>query len=532
MHIRCGLVAAALLVAPSFCEASDQEEALIRVDAGTGALVAVAIHPMSPDRVFVASERALYASADNGQRWQQRFRLPTQATARSLAVNAAERPTILLATDQGLYGSFDGGVRWSLVFRGAGEGERLCRYVAFHSDQRETALLGTQGGLFISRDGGRRWTSVGMPPGASTVSHFAFHPLDFDRLSLLTEQGLFIGSLSKGQWQKRHSVLDAEEAEVEEPSEETGTGEDTGSLHRLSAITADPTDPSTLYLATTRGLERSTDDGLTWQRLPRSGLKSMAVSRVLLQRRSPLRIYAATDEGVARYEPERETWTVITSGLATSRVNDLAAAPEQLWAATEQGLYRLPVGPMDFGGTEPPSAQDLLANFVHEPTIARVQEAAIRYAEVHPEKIKRWRRDAALQALLPSLDVGWDRDRSLDSSIDEGTFPKFQLVETEDRDAGFDASISWDLGKLIWNDDQTNIDVRSKLMVQLREGIVDEVTRTYFERRRLQMALLMEPPTDQRTSVEQELRLQELTALLDGLTGGYFSQQLHVGESP
>jgi len=54
----------------------------------------------------------------------------------------------------------------------------------------------------------------------------------------------------------------------------------------------------------------------------------------------------------------------------------------------------------------------------------------------------------------------------------------------------WDVSVTWDLGELIYNGDQTLIDVRSKLMVQLRNDILSEVTSLYFERRKLQIELL------------------------------------------
>lgn len=63
-------------------------------------------------------------------------------------------------------------------------------------------------------------------------------------------------------------------------------------------------------------------------------------------------------------------------------------------------------------------------------------------------------------------------------------------------------------------------------MVQLRDDIVNEVTRTYFERRRIQVGLLVSPAKDDHVLLEKELRIQELTALIDGLTGGYFSSHL------
>ncbi|MBN1354619.1 MAG: hypothetical protein JW994_08145, partial [Candidatus Omnitrophica bacterium] len=83
-----------------------------------------------------------------------------------------------------------------------------------------------------------------------------------------------------------------------------------------------------------------------------------------------------------------------------------------------------------------------------------------------------------------------------------------------------------DLSDLIWNEAQTSIDVRSKLMVQLREDIVDEVIRVYFERRRTQLELAMNPPKDPQAKFEKNLRIEELTARLDGLTGGFFSKTI------
>ena len=89
----------------------------------------------------------------------------------------------------------------------------------------------------------------------------------------------------------------------------------------------------------------------------------------------------------------------------------------------------------------------------------------------------------------------------------------------------WDVSLSWDLGDLVWSTDQTTIDSRSKLMVELREDVLDQVTRLYFERRRLQAELAadaLEPAAE----FDKQLRVDELTALLDAFTGGKFSSKL------
>lgn len=64
------------------------------------------------------------------------------------------------------------------------------------------------------------------------------------------------------------------------------------------------------------------------------------------------------------------------------------------------------------------------------------------------------------------------------------------------------------------------------LMVQLRDDILDEVTKIYFERLRIKMELDNLSIEDRKRRLEKELRLRELTAMLDALTGRYFSQQL------
>jgi len=366
-----------------------------------------------------------------------------------------------------------------------------------------------------------------VPHAARDIFDLDIDPQDPNVIYLVTSQGVYVGNLATGQWHERLSAAPSEQRQAEEPEpSEPEATESEGRFSRFSAIAIDDGPPVTLYVASSQGLQRSVDGGITWQPLTHIGLGSAVISRLKLQAHSPLAIYAATSRGVARYEPERERWQLIVPGLAATQVHDLATRPHQLWAATSDGLYRYQIAPDAFGKEEPPPIQELLANFSHEPTIAQVRDAAIRYAEVHPSKIKRWRRQAALQALLPTVGFSLDRDTSRDPHVDEGAFPNFQLIETKDRDVGADLSVKWDLGEMIWNNDQTLIDVRSKLMTQLRDDIVDEVTRTYFERRRLQASLLTNPPIDQQAVLEKELRLQELTALLDGLTGGLFSNSM------
>ena len=49
----------------------------------------------------------------------------------------------------------------------------------------------------------------------------------------------------------------------------------------------------------------------------------------------------------------------------------------------------------------------------------------------------------------------------------------------------------------------------------------------YYVRRRLQIEQLLNPPTSIQARISAQLRLEELTGLLDAYTGGFFSKSIH-----
>jgi hypothetical protein len=163
-----------------------------------------------------------------------------------------------------------------------------------------------------------------------------------------------------------------------------------------------------------------------------------------------------------------------------------------------------------------------------EPSIQDVQRMAIDYNEVDEGKIKHWRRASQRKALLPTLSVGIDREATELFHWDTGVNPDQLRKGRTTWD--WDVSLAWDFSDLIWNNDQTSIDSRSKLMVELREDILDQVTRLYFERKRLQVELASTNNPEE-YQVEKHMRLEELTALIDSLTGGEFSQRIKEGHS-
>ncbi|MFH1640701.1 MAG: hypothetical protein ABIA66_01925, partial [Candidatus Omnitrophota bacterium] len=211
--------------------------------------------------------------------------------------------------------------------------------------------------------------------------------------------------------------------------------------------------------------------------------------------------------------------------IISKKISLITHGPDNtIFAATENGIYQLRASSP--GIYEDAELKQILSRFDSEPSINEVLEAATRYAEVNSEKITQWRKAAKRKALLPDLSIGVDHDIKDTYEIYTSSTTNYWTTGPANTSTGWDVTLNWDLGDLIWNDDQTSIDVRSKLMVQLRDDILNEVTRLYFERRRLQIGLLLNPPKELNDKIEKNLRLQELTAGIDALTGGWFSRQL------
>jgi hypothetical protein len=79
---------------------------------------------------------------------------------------------------------------------------------------------------------------------------------------------------------------------------------------------------------------------------------------------------------------------------------------------------------------------------------------------------------------------------------------------------------SWALPRLIYNPE--TLDVAS--LVVLQEKVLKEVTRLYYTRRRLQVSMILNPPKDEASRISKELRIEQMTATLDAMTGNLFAK--------
>jgi hypothetical protein len=160
-----------------------------------------------------------------------------------------------------------------------------------------------------------------------------------------------------------------------------------------------------------------------------------------------------------------------------------------------------------------------------EPGVRDVQEAALQYFSVNTEQVNSMRSRASWKAMAPVVEVsGGFVDSSLNETTDHYEYNFLPWVTRGAAGEGFDVrgKLAWNLPQLVFNAEE--LDVAS--LAGLVEGLLKESTRLYYMRRRLQVDMILTPPADQASLLTKQLRLEELTGLIDAMTGGWFSQAL------
>lgn len=187
------------------------------------------------------------------------------------------------------------------------------------------------------------------------------------------------------------------------------------------------------------------------------------------------------------------------------------------------------------------SVDQVLSEFDNEPSVQQVHRWTETYAKVNPGLVDRWMAASRTFAVLPQLRVegrlrdGFDQDfkyYTADGVIDDPDEVVFDVLDDagRDRQHTFIARATWDLDELVMSSERIRIINESQDVAKLRDKLLDEVTRVYFERRRVQVDLLLQPSGDVATQTKDYLRLMELTANIDALTGGEFSRSLVGGQ--
>jgi len=491
----------------------------------------LAASPKDPDIFYAATPKRVYRRSPDGRSWAQILSVRGSATQIHFVLTDAYSPdTLYVATDKGVQKSIDAGKRWTWIYRGTGEKARAVFFIGEDPQDVNSLWLGTGQGLVRASKDGSRAIKISSFPDAAVYSVWV--PAEPGAALLASsEEGIFKSADSGAHWEKVFSVS--------KESEEAGGGDALAQfqieeLHSASIYSGLIHVPgqNKFLTASSGGIFEAGPEADVWKKVS-ADMPAKSIRHLMPSSET---FYAATARGVFQWDAAQHHFKDLSEGLPTEDVRMLYFHPfsGDLYAATGRGVYRYPkpelkLSPGSSG--EVPSLQNIQEHFNHEPTVMEIQQAAVHYAEVYPEKIEAWRQAAMRKAMLPTVSLTADQGVDHNVDIDRGGTgdPDRFITGPSETNRDWHMGVSWDLGDLIWNDDQTSIDTRSKLMVELRGDILNEVTHLYFERRRLQVECLIFPPKELPLQIEKDLKLQELTADIDALTGGFLSARLKEG---
>ncbi|MCD4781008.1 MAG: hypothetical protein K8S27_10740 [Candidatus Omnitrophica bacterium] len=523
-------------------------------------VLSLATHPHNYDEVWIGTNQELYQSIDNGQTFQFRYRIPKRIKdVQMIHIPACHSDKIYISNRHDVYMSEDNGFTWREMTE-----QQFLKYKWIY------AIASYQDQLFIATDQGVLYRetprNIWQWLEPSSLNDAVYH-------LLVNGQSLYAVTA-----QKVYRVVLAQEMMVKNILEVDSPVRRQNNADSQDDLENDESNPiiiiRPLYIIDHQQESRNviasdivlvaTQDRIYYQHVDQGQWNELFFpfnqlgeindmiffspdnhleepSQGMEQDASDIELFglAGSNRGVFRYR--QGYWTPNYVGSDSIRVlrlhfNRLG----YVFYGTDNGVYVSPLKEIfpdffqhGFRDKQIFHNQFLQDQWSQEPSISTVQHWAIRYADVHPDKIQEWKKKALRQAWLPNLSIGVDVDknRTMSDSI-WGSYSGGgqHYLGPDDKtfynNLGFGLNVSWDLGDVVWSTDLTTIDSRAKINVELREDILNQVTRLYFERRRVQLELLKEDVYEFYGEDDKELRLAEITALLDAYTGGQFTQAL------
>jgi uncharacterized protein (TIGR03437 family) len=307
----------------------------------SGGLVERRIRAIVPDPyrdsvVYAATNAGVFRSVDAGASWQAAGRSLVPEVVLGVAADPEDASTLYAATENGVFKTVDAGGTWFSISANLPEAARRVTQVVVDPTDHLTIYVATARGSYQTRDGGQTWTRLSDleletrvvaldPRNPSTVYISQYAPggcgfFAFPPVSTLQKSGdggatfqSILGDLDRGE---------------------------TFFKPLIQGLAVNPLDAMSLYAATTQGVFRTSDGGVTWvdssEGLPRSEFSDAApgIDAVVLDPQNPSRLYvlvssfAPAPVEVFRSEDAGASWQRVDFGTASMRISALAIDPK------------------------------------------------------------------------------------------------------------------------------------------------------------------------------------------------------------
>jgi photosystem II stability/assembly factor-like uncharacterized protein len=286
---------------------------------------AIAVDPHTPSTLYVGTFFShVFRSFDSGQSWESIASGLSSPSVGTILIDEAER-IVYAGTENGVFRLEAASKVWLPVSLGLITPQ--IRSLAVDPNNPQMMYAGTTSGAFRTLDAGRSWISldIGIARNANPTS-IALDPANPDRILIGSSDGYILKSQD---WGRNWEIVTAQ------PSPSV-----------VKHIAFDPLTPNMVYAAVDDPAEiwKSYDGGQTWQIL--SSNCSLGLGRdceppaaVDLLFTTDSRLFVATSKGLLRSSDGGKTWKEIA---LESRVRTLAAhasSPGHMLAGTDTGLF-------------------------------------------------------------------------------------------------------------------------------------------------------------------------------------------------
>lgn len=164
--------------------------------------------------------------------------------------------------------------------------------------------------------------------------------------------------------------------------------------------------------------------------------------------------------------------------------------------------------------------------FEWEPSLREVQKIAAKRAFLQRKTVKSWIRRVRSAAWLPDVRVKLDQNQGSELRLKGEPGTSSQWAEKEGDGLSYGIQLTWSFNRLVFDPDELKVNREAHRMVELREEIMHNVTRVFFERRRIQVMNYLRPPRTIRAAAFRRLAKERLEGLLDSITGGWYGKEL------
>lgn len=187
-------------------------------------------------------------------------------------------------------------------------------------------------------------------------------------------------------------------------------------------------------------------------------------------------------------------------------------------------LFAVSVALAQAPAASPPTAEALAGaarRFEHEPPVDQVVAWTLDGSAADPSAAGDALDRARWSALLPQVRVGVRRGLGWDWAARQSTSTDTSSLASGE-DLSFVGTLIFRLDRLLAPSEETGLIRERTRLEATRFELASQVIALYFERRRLQIEGALGAAID----VAAQMRIAELTALLDVLTRGRFSEAL------